>query len=77
MFNIQSILVMDIKKPLVISQPEVGELIRELRNLLGLTQEKFAANFTPVPIPKGYNDTPNNLEALVDLALTKWLHKIQ
>jgi transcriptional regulator with XRE-family HTH domain len=34
---------MDIKKPLVISQPEVGELIRELRNLLGLTQEKFAA----------------------------------
>lgn len=34
---------MDIKKPLVINQPEVGELIRELRNLLGLTQEKFAA----------------------------------
>lgn len=34
-------------------------------------------SFTPVPIPKGYNDTPNTLEALVDLALTKWLHKIQ
>jgi transcriptional regulator with XRE-family HTH domain len=34
---------MDIKKPLVINQPEVGELIRELRILTGLTQEKFAA----------------------------------
>jgi len=34
---------MNIKKPLVLNQPEVGMLIRELRNLLGLTQEKFAA----------------------------------
>ena len=34
---------MNIKKPLVINQPEVGELIRELRNLFGLSQEKFAA----------------------------------
>ena len=34
---------MDIKKPLVINQPEVGELIRELRISTGLTQEKFAA----------------------------------
>ncbi|NJN11524.1 MAG: recombinase RecB [Richelia sp. RM1_1_1] len=34
-------------------------------------------SFTPVPIFQGYNNTPNTLEALVDLALTKWLHKIQ
>lgn len=34
---------MNIKKPLVLNQPEVGMLIRELRNSLGLTQEKFAA----------------------------------
>ncbi|WP_414623836.1 helix-turn-helix domain-containing protein [Calothrix sp. CCY 0018] len=34
---------MNIKKPLVINQPEVGELIRELRLLTRLTQEKFAA----------------------------------
>ncbi|MEM6399809.1 MAG: helix-turn-helix transcriptional regulator [Cyanobacteria bacterium P01_D01_bin.116] len=33
---------MDIKKPLDINQPKVGKLIRELRNSLGLTQEKFA-----------------------------------
>ncbi|BDI21011.1 hypothetical protein ANSO36C_68130 (plasmid) [Nostoc cf. commune SO-36] len=31
------------KKPLVINQPEVGKLIRELRLLTGLTQEQFAA----------------------------------
>ncbi|NEU77585.1 helix-turn-helix transcriptional regulator [Nostoc sp. UIC 10630] len=31
------------KKPLVITQPEVGKLIRELRLLTGLTQEQFAA----------------------------------
>ncbi|MEO0686780.1 MAG: helix-turn-helix transcriptional regulator [Cyanobacteria bacterium J06649_11] len=34
---------MNIKKPLVLNQPEVGMLIRELRNSLGLTQDKFAA----------------------------------
>jgi len=34
---------MTIKKPLVIKQPEVGKLIRELRLLSGLTQEQFAA----------------------------------
>lgn len=34
---------MDIKKPLDINQPKVGKLIRELRNSLGLTQDKFAA----------------------------------
>lgn len=34
---------MNIKKPLAINQPEVGELMRELRLLTGLTQEKFAA----------------------------------
>lgn len=33
---------MNIKKPLAINQPEVGKLIRELRNSLGLTQEKLA-----------------------------------
>lgn len=34
---------MTIKKPLVIKQPEVGKLIRELRMITGLTQEQFAA----------------------------------
>ncbi|BAY66962.1 XRE family transcriptional regulator (plasmid) [Calothrix brevissima NIES-22] len=34
---------MTIKKPLVINQPTVGKLIRELRLLTGLTQEQFAA----------------------------------
>lgn len=34
---------MTTKKPLVIKQPEVGKLIRELRLLTGLTQEQFAA----------------------------------
>lgn len=34
-------------------------------------------SYLAIPIPQGYNDTPNTLEALVDLALTKWLHKIQ
>ncbi|NJL80007.1 MAG: helix-turn-helix transcriptional regulator [Richelia sp. SM2_1_7] len=33
---------MNIKKTLVFNQPEVGKLIRELRLLTGLTQEKFA-----------------------------------
>ena len=33
---------MSIEKPLVMSQPEVGKFIRELRLALGLTQEKFA-----------------------------------
>jgi transcriptional regulator with XRE-family HTH domain len=35
---------MTIKKPLIINQPEVGELIRKLRICTGLTQEKFAAS---------------------------------
>ncbi|BAY88979.1 MULTISPECIES: helix-turn-helix domain-containing protein [unclassified Tolypothrix] len=35
---------MTAKKPLVINQPEVGKLIRELRILTGLTQEQFAAS---------------------------------
>lgn len=34
---------MTTKKLLVIKQPEVGKLIRELRLLTGLTQEQFAA----------------------------------
>jgi DNA-binding transcriptional regulator YiaG len=34
---------MTVKKPLVINQPEVGNLIRELRLAIGLTQEQFAA----------------------------------
>jgi transcriptional regulator with XRE-family HTH domain len=34
---------MTIKKPLAIKQPEVGQIIRDLRLLAGLTQEQFAA----------------------------------
>lgn len=34
---------MNIRKPLAINQPEVGQLVRELRSLTGLTQEQFAA----------------------------------
>jgi transcriptional regulator with XRE-family HTH domain len=34
---------MRVKKPLVMNQPQVGKLIRELRLLTGLTQEQFAA----------------------------------
>ncbi|MBD2414211.1 transcriptional regulator [Nostoc calcicola FACHB-389] len=34
---------MTIKKPLAIKQPEVGQLIRKVRLLAGLTQEQFAA----------------------------------
>ncbi|WP_066384248.1 helix-turn-helix domain-containing protein [Anabaena sp. CA = ATCC 33047] len=34
---------MTIKKPLVVKQPEIGGLIRNLRLLTGLTQEQFAA----------------------------------
>jgi transcriptional regulator with XRE-family HTH domain len=33
---------MAIKKTLLIDQPEIGKLIRELRLLMGLTQEQFA-----------------------------------
>ncbi|WP_335102370.1 helix-turn-helix domain-containing protein [Nostoc sp.] len=33
----------DYKKPLAINQPEVGQIIRDLRLLTGLTQEQFAA----------------------------------
>lgn len=35
---------MDIKKPWVINQPEIGKLICELRLETGLTQEQFAAS---------------------------------
>ncbi|MDZ8134877.1 MAG: helix-turn-helix transcriptional regulator [Nostoc sp. DedQUE04] len=35
---------MTIKKPLLIKQPEVGKLIHELRGIIGLTQEQFAAS---------------------------------
>ncbi|MEH2438547.1 MAG: helix-turn-helix transcriptional regulator [Nostoc sp.] len=34
---------MTIKKPLAIKQPEVGQIIHDLRLLAGLTQEQFAA----------------------------------
>ena len=33
---------MTIKKPLAINQPEVGQIIRDLRLAFGLTQEQFA-----------------------------------
>ncbi|PHJ62438.1 XRE family transcriptional regulator [Nostoc linckia z18] len=35
---------MIIRKPLAINQPEVGQLLREMRLLAGLTQEQFAIN---------------------------------
>lgn len=34
---------MNIKRPLVINQPQIGKLVRELRLDTGLTQEQFAA----------------------------------
>ena len=34
---------MTVTKPLIITQPHAGQLIRELRLELGLTQEQFAA----------------------------------
>jgi DNA-binding transcriptional regulator YiaG len=34
---------MTIKKPLAINQPEVGQIIHDLRLAFGLTQEQFAA----------------------------------
>lgn len=34
---------MTLKRLLVISQPQVGKLVLELRVLMGLTQEQFAA----------------------------------
>ena len=36
---------MPIKKPLVINQPQIGKLIREIRLETRLTQEQFAAEF--------------------------------
>ncbi len=33
---------MSVKKPLAVNQPQIGKLIRELRSLMGLTQERFA-----------------------------------
>lgn len=35
---------MNVKRPLVIKQPQIGKLIRELRLETGLTQEQFAAH---------------------------------
>ncbi|WP_460205073.1 helix-turn-helix domain-containing protein [Scytonema sp. NUACC21] len=35
---------MNIKKPLALDQPEIGNFIRKLRLLTGLTQEQFAAS---------------------------------
>jgi len=34
---------MTVKRPLVMNQPQIGKFIRELRLLMGLTQEQFAA----------------------------------
>lgn len=34
---------MTVKRPLVMNQPQVGKLIRDLRLLTEMTQEKFAA----------------------------------
>jgi putative transcriptional regulator len=34
---------MTMKRPLVMSQPEIGKLVRSLRLETGLTQEKFAS----------------------------------
>lgn len=34
---------MSVKRPLIIKQPQIGKFIRELRQEIGLTQEKFAA----------------------------------
>ena len=34
---------MTVKRPLLMNQPEIGTLIRELRLETGLTQEQFAA----------------------------------
>ncbi|WP_332988377.1 hypothetical protein [Scytonema sp. PRP1] len=36
---------MILERPLVINQPQIGKLIRELRLGTGLTQEKFAVKF--------------------------------
>ena len=36
---------MPIKKPLVINQPQIGKLIREIRLETRLTQEQFATEF--------------------------------
>ena len=36
---------MPIKRPLVINQPQIGKLIREIRLETRLTQEQFAAEF--------------------------------
>lgn len=35
---------MNVKRPLVINQPHIGKLIRELRLRIALTQEQFAAH---------------------------------
>ncbi|MEM6399807.1 MAG: recombinase RecB [Cyanobacteria bacterium P01_D01_bin.116] len=34
-------------------------------------------SYLPISIFEGYKNTPSNLESLTDLALTKWLNKIQ
>ncbi|MBE9001598.1 transcriptional regulator [Nostoc sp. LEGE 12447] len=61
---------MAIKKPLIINQPEVGKLIRELRICTSLIQEKFAASL------RAHFLTANRLEnghAMTLLAM----HKIE
>ena len=35
---------MSVKRPLVMNQPQIGQLVRELRLSIGLTQEQFAAH---------------------------------
>ncbi|NJO64643.1 MAG: helix-turn-helix transcriptional regulator [Richelia sp. RM2_1_2] len=80
---------MNIKKTLVFNQPEVGKLIRELRLLTGLTQEKFATklgvtyptinrweNGRSQPSPLAIEKVEGILEEMGDLGkdlLTKYL----
>ncbi|MEH2152788.1 hypothetical protein [Nostoc sp.] len=57
----------DHQKPLIINQPEVGKLIRELRICTVLTQEQFAATLGvtyPLQID-GKTDTIYNLFSIV------------
>ncbi len=58
----------DDKKPLIIKQPEVGQLPSELQLSTGLTQEKFAAklgvNQPRLSVGKEEGDRPNRLREL-------------
>lgn len=64
---------MTIKKPLVIKQPDVGQLIRDLRLLTGLTQEQFAANLgvTYTTINRWENGRSNPSPIAMNLILQK------